>query len=75
MNENLGVSTTFFADDQIVLVKNKNPEKVKEKLEYYHIKIKKCYRTWKLKVNDDKSETILCKPRYYEFGSIKFRGK
>ena len=63
MSNDPDISTTVFADDLIIMVKNKDPDVIINKLEELYIKAKKYYKTWKLRVNDDKSETILFRLR------------
>lgn len=55
-------SMTCFADDVIISVRDKNPVVIQDKLENAFHNIKKLYNTWKLKVNDEKSEAIIFRP-------------
>lgn len=53
-----------FADDLIIYMADKTPNKVQQTLQKAVNKIFAYYKIWKLRVNTDKCETILFRPSY-----------
>ena len=56
-------SALAFADDLIVYVKGKKPSEIEKQLESLVNDIHSYYHTWKLKININKCETILFRPK------------
>ncbi|XP_012148653.2 uncharacterized protein LOC100877339 isoform X1 [Megachile rotundata] len=53
------IKTIQFADDLVIYIEGKNVQKLQEQLQKLFDQIQDYYKTWKLKINPSKSETIL----------------
>ena len=66
LNRNPYKKAIAFADDQIIYTIGKKPSIIKKDLQEIYNKIQGYCNSWKLKINSNKCETILFRPRLSE---------